>query len=297
MKSSALSALGRRTEAPPISWLMATALARPRLISLAAGFTDNPSLPVREARALFEEILRSPRTGQAALQYGSTIGDPMLRRLTAGRLEEMDRASEAAPLSGGSSDLRRLNRHRGRNPAGELRGQVARKITRSITKDDQGAALGEAARIYSAERTVITHGLQQLLYMVTEALCDPGDIVLVEDPTYFVYLGIVQSHGLEARGVRMEADGLDLAHLEAVLEGLKRGGGLPRLKLLYLVSYFQNPTGVTTGFGKKTATLKLLRRYERAAGHPLYLLEDAAYRELAFSRRAGQIGAGRPRRQ
>ena len=43
--------------------------------------------------------------------------------------------------------------------------------------------------IYSPGRLLITSGSQQLLYMTTEALCDEGDIVLVEDPTYFVYSG------------------------------------------------------------------------------------------------------------
>jgi 2-aminoadipate transaminase len=121
--------------------------------------------------------------------------------------------------------------------------------------------------------------------MATEALCDPGDIVLVEDPTYFVYLGILQSHGLRARGVRMENDGLHLAHLEIVLNALKKKGELRRVKALYLVSYFQNPTSITTSFEKKVAALKLLKRFERAAGHPIYLLEDAAYRELRFQGR------------
>jgi len=53
---------------------------------------------------------------------------------------------------------------------------------------------------YSPERIIITNGSQQMLYMATEALCDEGDIVLVEDPTYFVYLGILQSHGIRGRG-------------------------------------------------------------------------------------------------
>ncbi len=52
--------------------------------------------------------------------------------------------------------------------------------------------------------------------------------------------------------------------------------------MLYLVSYHQNPTSITTSFEKKAGALKLLREYERAAGHPIYLLEDAAYRELRF---------------
>src|ERR1035438_7230036 len=83
MKTSALSALGRRTALPPISWLMQTALTRPRLISLAAGFTDNATLPVEISRKLLNQVLRSPKTGRPALQYGITAGETNLRQLTA----------------------------------------------------------------------------------------------------------------------------------------------------------------------------------------------------------------------
>jgi 2-aminoadipate transaminase len=234
MKQAALSKLGRRSEAPAISWLMELALSRPQLISLAAGFTDNESLPVAEARELIDEILRSRKCGQPSLQYGSTAGDPMLRELTARDFRLMD----------------------------------------GVPDTDQA---------YSAGRMIISNGSQQMLYMVTEALCDEGDIVLVEDPSYFVFLGILQSRGVRGRGVRLTTDGISLEHLAEVLEGLKRSGDIRRVKMLYLVSYFQNPTGVTTSFAKKSAALKLLRKYEKAAGHRLYLLEDAAYRELRFA--------------
>jgi 2-aminoadipate transaminase len=162
MKPLILSELGRRTEAPPISWLMSAALARPNLISLAAGFTDSESLPVAETRALLDAICRSARRGRAALQYGSTPGDLVLRQLTAQRLQRLDRAA-------------------GRQDS------------------------------YAPERMIISNGSQQLLYMVTEALCDPGDLVLVEDPTYFVLLSILQSHrGTGARcavGARRSGSG------------------------------------------------------------------------------------------
>jgi 2-aminoadipate transaminase len=240
--------MGQRSTEPPISWLMHAALSRPKLISLAAGFTDSASLPVAEARAALNQVLRSPKTGQPALQYGSTAGDPVLRKLTAEYLRKLD--------LGGTSCRRPQN---------------------------QGQRHAVSPEIYSPERLLITSGSQQLLYMTTEALCDEGDIVLVEDPTYFVYLGILQSRGLRARTVRLERDGLDLAHLESVLQSLKRTGELRRVKLFYLVSYFQNPTGITTSFEKKCGLLKLLKKFERAVGHPIYLLEDAAYRELSFS--------------
>jgi 2-aminoadipate transaminase len=232
MKSYAFSALGRRTVLPPISWLMQTALTRPKLISLAAGFTDNATLPVGFSRKLLNEILSSPKTGQPALQYGITAGEMNLRSLTARHLQKLD---------------------------------------------------GAPSRTHPPERLMITGGSQQLLYMTLEALCDEGDIVLVEDPTYFVFLSILQSQGIRARGVRLERDGLDLAHLEKVLERLKKSGELHRVKAIYLVTYFQNPTGVTTSFIKKAGALEILKKFERAAGHPIYLIEDAAYRELRFA--------------
>ncbi|HEU6447966.1 MAG TPA: PLP-dependent aminotransferase family protein [Verrucomicrobiae bacterium] len=231
---TALSALGRRTAPPPISWLMQTALSRPKLISLAAGFTDNETLPVELSRKLLTEILNDSKTGQPALQYGITAGETNLRQLTARHLQKLD-----------------------------------------------GANIDSKA--YSPDRLMITGGSQQLLYMTLEALCDEGDIVLVEDPTYFVFLSILQSQGVRARGVKLERDGIDLAHLEKVLSQLKKSGQLRRVKALYLVSYFQNPTGATTSFAKKSTALKILKRFEKAAGHPIYLVEDAAYRELRFA--------------
>ena len=237
MKQNALSALGRRTAPPAISWLMKTALARPKLISLAAGFTDNSTLPVEISRKLLNDILRSPKTGQPALQYGFTAGENNLRQLTAKHLQKLD---------------------------------------------------GGHDRAHSPERVIITGGSQQLLYMTLEALCDEGDIILVENPTYFVFLSILQSRGLKARGVKLERDGLDLVHLEKVLTQLKKTGELRRVKALYLITYFQNPTGATTSLAKKSAALALLKKFERAAGHPIYLLEDAAYRELSFPGRADQ---------
>src|SRR5512143_177777 len=99
MKPNGLSALGRRTEPPPVSWLMATALARPELISLAAGFTDHESLPVKEARKAFRELLGSEAEARVALQYGTTAGDPVLRQLTAERIRSFDGAPDGQTYS------------------------------------------------------------------------------------------------------------------------------------------------------------------------------------------------------
>ena len=235
MKSSALSKLGRRIALPPISWLMQAALSRPKLISLAAGFTDNPTLPTELSRRLLGEILREPKVGQPAMQYGITAGENNLRELTARHLQALD-------------------------------------------------GVKPSAASHAPGRLMITGGSQQLLYMTLEALCDEGDIILVEDPTYFVFLSILQSRGIRARGVKLQPDGIDLAHLETVLQRLKKSGELRRVKALYLVTYFQNPTGASDFVQKESRRAEAAERNtERAAGHPIYLLEDAAYRELRFA--------------
>jgi len=106
----ALSAMGRRTAPPPISWLMQTALSRPKLISLAAGFTDNATLPVKISRQMLDQVLRSPKTGQPALQYGITAGETNLRQLTARHLQKLDQSSSSS-----SSSLERKSRTRTKN--------------------------------------------------------------------------------------------------------------------------------------------------------------------------------------
>ena len=63
----------------PISQLMSQALANPELISLAAGFVDDSTLPVEETALALDELFADFASGRRALQYGSTIGDPGLR--------------------------------------------------------------------------------------------------------------------------------------------------------------------------------------------------------------------------
>ena len=205
---------------PPISWLMQTALTRPKLISLAAGFTDNATLPVEISRKLLNRnfAFAQNRPARAAIRHHR-------------RRNQFAATHRATFAEIGPDPPRARPRPRKKNRGRERR-------TRTI-------------QIHSPERVIITGGSQQLLYMTLEALCDEGDIILVEDPTYFVFLSILQSRGIKARGVKLERDGIDLAHLEKVLERLKKSGELRRVKALYLVTYFQNPTGATTSLRQK----------------------------------------------
>jgi 2-aminoadipate transaminase len=106
-----LSARAAALPAQPIARLMAAALANPRLISLAAGFVDDATLPIGEVRRLMEHWIDHPDLARPSLQYGSAAGDPLLRELL---LQQTDGAVAAGltadhiVLTAGSNSLLHL---------------------------------------------------------------------------------------------------------------------------------------------------------------------------------------------
>jgi 2-aminoadipate transaminase len=127
---------------------------------------------------------------------------------------------------------------------------------------------------------VVTTGSQQLLYVLGELLCDPGDIVITEAPSYFVYNSLLTSHGLRVLSVPMDDQGMLTEALEELLTRLERTGELARVRLIYTVDYFQNPTGLSLSLPRRKHLLDLARRFSKK--QRLFILEDAAYRELRY---------------
>ncbi len=97
--SDRFSEIAQRTAPPQISWLMAQALETPGLISLAAGFVDQKSLPHKQIAEVMRQMLLDPHSGQAALQYGTTQGDLDLRTLLVDHLREEDAFHPDAQIS------------------------------------------------------------------------------------------------------------------------------------------------------------------------------------------------------
>lgn len=120
------------------------------------------------------------------------------------------------------------------------------------------------------EQVLLLSGSQQGLDVLGKLLIDPGATVIVEEPTY---LGALQAwHPYSPRFISlpMDDDGLDVAALERVLQS----GLQPRF--LYLVSCFQNPTGITPSPERKRALLEVAARYR------LPIVEDDPYGELYY---------------
>jgi len=119
------------------------------------------------------------------------------------------------------------------------------------------------------QRIVITNGSQQGIDLVARALLEPGDQVLVENPTYTGAVQVFQAYGAELTGIPMESEAASLAMLEETL-------ARRRPKLIYVMPNFQNPTSLTMSLGARKVLLRLARR------HQIPILEDDFGGDLRF---------------
>ena len=118
---------------------------------------------------------------------------------------------------------------------------------------------------------MITSGGIDCMELLAKSYVDPGDVVVVEAPTYLG--GIMAFRGYEAdvRGVLVDGDGMRVDVLGDLL-----AGGL-RPKILYTIPDYQNPTGLSMNAERRQELVRLARRYG------FLILEDVAYRDLGFS--------------
>lgn len=123
------------------------------------------------------------------------------------------------------------------------------------------------------DNTLVISGGQQGIDLLSKALLNKGDVVLVEDPTYLAVLPIIDSYEGRAVGVKACAEGLDLDDLEKKIVAYKP-------KLLYVVPTFSNPTGRTYTEENRKAIAKLTAKYG------VIVLEDDPYGKLRFSGKA-----------
>ena len=158
-----------------------------------------------------------------------------------------------------------------------LRQQLAEYVSRL---ERESTPLGQ--RNAAAEEIVCTTGSQQLLALLADALLDPGDICLVAAPTYFVFLGVL--HGVGARTIALPSDehGLQTNALAAELQRLETTGELSRVKLIYVVSEFENPTGISLSLERRAELVAIAKHWSKR--QRILVLEDAAYRELHYDR-------------
>ena len=129
-------------------------------------------------------------------------------------------------------------------------------------------------------RIMLTTGSQQFLTLTSQAILNPGDICLVAAPTYFAYLGVLDGVGAEVLPVAADENGMDPAALNATFEQLAAENRLHKVKLVYVVSYHDNPSGVSVSEERRPQLLDCVKRWSKE--NHIFLLEDAAYREMNY---------------
>ncbi|MBQ8599606.1 MAG: PLP-dependent aminotransferase family protein [Oscillospiraceae bacterium] len=117
---------------------------------------------------------------------------------------------------------------------------------------------------------IITTGAEAGLDMITKLLCNEGDKILCEAPSFVGALNTFRSYRTELVGVEMEQDGIDLQKLEETLRQHDN------IKFMYLIPNFQNPSGITMSFEKRKAVLALSVKYN------VPIVEDNPYGDLRF---------------
>ncbi len=125
---------------------------------------------------------------------------------------------------------------------------------------------------------VVTVGSQMALDLVTRILCDPGDVVLAEGPSYVGALGSFAAYQARVVHVAMDAHGLVPELLQEALHALAARGITP--KFLYTIPNFHNPAGVTMAVQRRREVLEICARYG------VGVLEDNPYGLLGFT---GQV--------
>ena len=118
---------------------------------------------------------------------------------------------------------------------------------------------------------IIVSGAQQGIGLAATVLCNEGDTVICENPSFVGALNAFRACGANLVGVETDNDGMNVEKLEkALIEN-------PNTKLIYLIPNFNNPTGRTMSLERRKAAYDLAKKYE------VMILEDNPYGDLRFS--------------
>jgi len=131
----------------------------------------------------------------------------------------------------------------------------------------------EAKGIFAPDNDdlIITAGAQQVMELVTKTICNEGEAIICEKPSFIGSLNSFRSYAAKLVGVDMDDEGMNPEKLEAALKAN------PRTAFIYVIPSFHNPTGKTTSLQRRKEILALAYKYN------VLILEDNPYGDIRFS--------------
>ncbi|MFM2103087.1 MAG: hypothetical protein RL740_174 [Actinomycetota bacterium] len=127
-----------------------------------------------------------------------------------------------------------------------------------------------------ADDVIVTTGSQQALDLISRIFIDPGDVVLVEAPSYVGALGTFSQYQASVVHIETDQDGMVPVALTEAIKSVRATGR--KIKFLYLIPNYQNPTGVMLSADRRTEILQICAKEE------IFIVEDNPYGLLGFDR-------------
>ncbi|MFZ1652347.1 MAG: PLP-dependent aminotransferase family protein [Candidatus Nanopelagicales bacterium] len=175
----------------------------------------------------------------------------------------------ALPLDAMADTVARMIREQGPTALQYCTGQGDEKLRGQICE------VMELSGIHAhPDDVVVTTGSQMALDLTVRVFCDPGDVVLVESPSYVGALGVFASYQCEVVHVATDGDGLIPAALDEAITRVVAEGKRP--KIIYTIPTYHNPMGVTLPPARRAEILAIAQRTG------ILLLEDDPYCLLGF---------------
>ena len=121
------------------------------------------------------------------------------------------------------------------------------------------------------DETIVTTGGNQAIELCCKVMCNEGDVVVCENPSFIGALNAFRSNGAKTVGVPLKDDGIDPEALEEVLRTT------PNVKMIYLIPTFHNPAGITSTLENRKKVYEIAKKYG------VLIFEDNPYGELRFA--------------
>ncbi len=119
--------------------------------------------------------------------------------------------------------------------------------------------------------TIITSGAQQVMNLASKVLCNEDDVIICESPSFIGSLNTFRSIKTKLHGISMEHDGMNLLELEKTLKQNTK------VRMIYTIPNFQNPSGITMSLEKRKQLYQLAKQYH------VIILEDNPYGDLRIN--------------
>ena len=206
-------------------------------------------------------------------------------RVGASEIRELLKLAEkpgVISLAGGLPDPRLFPREEIAAMAKRVVGEFGEKSLQYAPTRGVGVLLEELkafmermeVRVRDDDGIIVTTGSQQALYLLSAALLNPGDYVVVERPTYLAAVGVFKLLGARFIPVDLDKDGMVVEKLEEKLKKAK-AEGLP-VKMIYTIPTAHNPAGTTMPDDRRKYLLELAEQYD------LIVVEDDPYGLVVF---------------